>query len=107
MIIILKIPETIEIAGITYKIQIKYPDAPELDYGTCKGSQINSKALITLRNDMEGDIKNQCFIHELVHAILDALAISHTTVTIDERFADSFSQLLYQVIKQLTDEKGE
>lgn len=97
----MKIPEKITIVGIDYEVKEVPINDPKLNYGHMTGSQYSVNQSICLSEDNKGDYKNQVFVHELVHAICDALNISHETIVIDERFVESFSQILYQVIKQL------
>lgn len=97
----MKIPETITVAGIDYSIEEKEPDACELDYGRTTGSQCKGINLICIRETLSGQQKEQTVLHEITHAICDALNVSDRQIWIDERFVESFSQILYQVIKQL------
>jgi hypothetical protein len=97
----MKIPEKLEVAGIVYTLEDVSPDHPELDHGRLRASQVESKAKMYFRNTIEGDVRGQAFTHEMVHAVMDSLGISMCDVTIDERFVESFSQILYQVLKQL------
>lgn len=99
----MKIPDTITVAGITYTVEEKEPDSVELDYGHLRGSQSSLKNLISISNSLNEQQKEQTFLHEVTHSILDALALSEQQVWIDERFVESFSQILFQVVQQLTD----
>ena len=40
-------------------------------------------------------------IHELTHAVNDALNVSFTSIEIDERYVESFSRIWYQILEQL------
>ena len=97
----MKIPKQIEIAGIVYDIEIVKPDDPKLDYGRQMGLQDPKSCSIFLEHRLNEQVEAQVFIHEITHAILDALQISDREIMLDERFVESFSQLLHQVIKQL------
>jgi hypothetical protein len=97
----LKIPNKLDVAGITYKIKQLENEDPKLHYGSSDGIHDITRQLIILKDTLEGDYKNQVLCHEVVHAICDVLNISNETICIDERFVESFSQILYQVIKQL------
>ena len=97
----MKIPKTITIAGIDYKIKDVPPDSSELNYGVYSGSQVVQIATIFLNNTLEGDVKLETFTHEVIHAICDSIGVSQRTIEIDERFVESFSHILLQVIKQL------
>jgi len=97
----MNIPEKLEVAGITYDIKEVPKDDPDLNHGHLTGPQYMVKQWIKLSKENKGDYKGQCFTHEFVHAICDALDISNCNIEINERFVESFSQLLYQVIKQL------
>jgi len=99
----MKIPDTITVAGITYTIEEKEPDAVELDYGRLMGSQCGSHNIICIRKTLNEQQKKQALLHEVTHAICDALHVSDQQIWIDERFVESFSQLLFQVVQQLTE----
>lgn len=98
----MKIPEKLEVAGIVYDVSTVSQNDADLNRGSNAASQYMPFQFIKLSDKYEeGDYKNQSFTHEFTHAILDALDVSHQTIEIDERFVESFSQLLYQILKQL------
>lgn len=99
----MKIPDTITVAGITYKIRRVNPENAKLNYGVYNGMQVKQTSEIFLNNSLTGDQELQTFMHEITHAICDALGITQQGITIDERFTESFSQILLQVVQQLTD----
>lgn len=97
----MKIPEKITIAGIEYTISKIPSNHSDLDYGRLCGSCFFREGFIKIRDDMKPDNENQTLLHELTHLVCDALNISQETIVVDERFVESFSQLWYQIIKQL------
>ena len=97
----MKIPKEIEVAGIVYNIKKVEPEDPNLNHGNLVASQNKMNNLICLSNTLNDQQMGQSFTHEVVHAICDALDVSWEEIKVDERFVESFSQLLYQVIKQL------
>lgn len=97
----MNIPEKITIAGITYKIEEHDQNTPELQYGEMNGQILYNKTLILLNKELSEQQKEMSLIHELAHAVCYALCLSRETITIDERFIESFSQLWYQIIQQL------
>lgn len=97
----MKIPEKLEIRGLIYSIEDHPSDSVHLNNGVCNGTQTKQNCKICLNNQLNQQHKELTFTHETVHAILDALSISDREIMLDERFVESFSQILYQVIKQL------
>ncbi len=97
----MKIPEKLEVAGLVYTIEEHPSDSPMLNHGVLNGAQTKQACQICLNNQLPQQHKEMTFTHEFIHAICDALMISNQNVEIDERFVESFSQILYQVLKQL------
>lgn len=97
----MKIPKKITVAGIEYNINELDPECSELMYGGANGDIAYNTQLISLNKNLTQASKDITFIHEVVHAICHALNLNNQTVEIDERFVESFSQILLQVIKQL------
>lgn len=97
----MNIPNKIEIAGLIYTVKLVNPESAELNYGTLNGSQSKQTCEIFLNELLNGQHLNQSFLHEITHAILDALSISDRETMLDERFVESFSQILHQVTKQI------
>lgn len=97
----MKIPEQLEVGGLVYSVEEHPSDSPMLNHGVLNGSQTKQSCEICLNNQLNQQHKEQTFTHETIHAICDVLSISGQNIEIDERFVESFSQILYQVIKQL------
>lgn len=97
----MNIPKTITIAGIEYSINEVEQESPELHYGGAIGYCDYQKGLINIDKNLKKDIKEVTLIHELTHGVLKSLDLNNETITVDERFVESFSQIWYQVIKQL------
>ena len=96
----MKIPNRIQIAGTKFKV--RYNDAL-LVKENLSGRINHTESTITLaRNTRYGYAVNlieQTFIHELVHGILTTMS---SGLTENEQFVASFSNLMPQVIKQIT-----
>ena len=58
---------TIDICGINYSIEYLEPNSRE---DTFMGRTDPQRAIITINKTMSGDVKNQCLIHEWLHAVL-------------------------------------
>lgn len=97
----MKIPSKITIAGIEYEINKYSSDSPEMHYGTANGYIDYEKTIINLNKNLNEQSIEISLIHELTHSVLLALNIANKDITTDERFVESFSQLWYQIIKQL------
>lgn len=97
----MNIPEKITIAGITYTINEVERESPELHYGGAIGYCDYQKGMINLDKNLKKDVKEVTLVHELIHGVLYSLNLSNETITLDERFVESFSQLLYQIFQQL------
>ncbi len=97
----MKIPKTIQIAGKTIEVIF---DDKLCDEINCWGqSRFNVGEILIQKKsdsiDRKKDHIEQTFIHEIVHWICEVL--HHDELRKDERFTSQFSELLYQVIKQL------
>lgn len=97
----MKIPEKLEVAGITYEIRFVSRDHPKLKALHAVGLHFMEDQTIMIADNLHGDYKNQVFTHELIHGIVEAMDVANDKVIIDEQFVERFSQLLYQVLKQL------
>lgn len=97
----MKIPEKLQVAGMTYTVEDVESDSIKLEYGVYNGAHFEQTLEIFLNKALNEQHKEQTFVHECVHAILDTLQVSNQEIRIDERFVESFSQILYQIIKQL------
>ncbi|MEN6552838.1 MAG: hypothetical protein ABFC34_08120 [Methanobacterium sp.] len=97
----MNIPKTIQIAGIEYKIEKVPFDSPQLNGGAYTGIHAYKEATIYIREDLKGDVLGQVFCHELVHAIFSGMGVDQGEDAPDEVTVESFSQLMFQAIKQL------
>jgi len=93
----LKIPNYIDV--ISQHIDV-YIDNTLDDLGEYSPNENHIK----LKKEHEGvklakDKVNLVFFHEVTHAILDG--IGEEELYVDEKFVEKFSNVLYQVIKQL------
>lgn len=61
------------------------------------GEWIPEKNRIRIKADLAEDRKEQIYMHELTHCILDHL--SYSDLSSDESFVDRFSKALHQVLK--------
>lgn len=81
----MKIPESIKIGGITYKVDI----VEDIDKSDAQGEIDYEKAYIRVKKTNEDSMK-QTFLHELFHAM---------NIDFDEERVEFLSVILYQVIK--------
>ena len=92
----------IQIGGINYKINQVEADSHELVSGTTIGHIYYDKDLIVLAENLTDNRKAQTFVHELTHAVFLAMGYhGNEEVILDEKFVDSFSSYLHQIIEQL------
>jgi hypothetical protein len=91
------IPNKVKIGGITYDV-VQMPAGEYLKPdGNVWGEIFYHKAAIFLESNVADEYKEQCFVHELIHGILNAMG--RTDLRSDEQFVEPFSQVLYQVLK--------
>ena len=97
-----KIPDKIQIAGRTIKIEF---DKKLLSESDCYGESSVTESKITLCNDkrISEETINVTFIHEVFHLILYAMGEEKEFV--NEKFVSKISEMLYQFIKQLSENK--
>ena len=93
-----RIPKQIELAGNTIKIKVM--NDIEMD-GAVGLSKFNQNEIL-VRRKLDGelipiDIRSQTYAHELVHFILHVM--NEHEVNNNEKFVDTFGQLLYQAMK--------
>lgn len=83
----MKIPKQFQLGGVNWTVQ-----TGELieAMGFC---QID-KALIKLNEEIKGDVLEQTFCHELVHAIMFSMGLRDH----DEKFVDGFGTFLHQYL---------
>jgi len=89
------IPNKVKIGGINY--QVCRDKDSELNCGNLDGEIRYSQQEIVLNSKMNGEYAECIFIHEVVHGICNT--IGRNDLRVDERFIESFSQCLYQVLK--------
>ena len=91
----MKIPKRIKVGGVIYKVkQVKKINRIDENHGKTVGLWNSEKAVIYLDKNLEKQMKEQCFIHELFHALFDHCAIEQ-----NEDKVDLLSTALYMVIK--------
>lgn len=91
-----KIPKTFQLFGSDWKVKYNNDRLVDLGFqGLCEYPQ----SLITLykSSNIPIDELNSTFLHELTHAILEAM--NRDDLTSDENFVEIFSKLLYQYFK--------
>ena len=87
------IPKTFQLFGHTFKVV----QPPKVDAQKSLGECNSSTNIIKLRRSLKKESKEQVYLHELVHAILDSL--SYDELSDDEVFVDQFSKALHQILK--------
>ena len=97
----MKIPDNITIGGQI--IDVKLID--HLDNG-CLGQISLGESEIIIAQNFNGrkqhqESINSTFIHEIIHGILDTMG--ETELSNNEKFVNTFSGYLYQLIKQIKD----
>ncbi|NHZ86532.1 MAG: hypothetical protein GWP19_11750 [Planctomycetia bacterium] len=98
----MKIPDKIQIAGRIF--DIVYNNELNNEYGS--SAEINpDKCKIIIQGNCKGNERNQqsiyiSFLHEIIHAI--SKISGNRKLYEDEQFTEQFTELLYQVIKQIT-----
>jgi Zn-dependent peptidase ImmA (M78 family) len=88
------IPETVNVAGINYKVIEK--EYIEINGGrNYQGSCSYHNGQIEVLNDLHKDRKEQVFVHELVHAIFHEAGFEEQ----DEDMVNRLGIVFYQVLK--------
>jgi hypothetical protein len=101
----MKIPSEIQIAGRTYKIE--YDENHDTDQGY-NATLIVDRCKIVLQPDCKGHKRDKqsleiSFLHEIIHAI--SRATGDRQLYENEKFTEQWAELLYQVIKQIENNK--
>ena len=95
----MKIPKTLKVGGIVYKIiEKKMLDGEESKFsGVAKHRQAEIKIALSDNEGMPYDRQKyeECFMHELLHCVDDI----YNNQAIEEKMIDRLSQGLYQVLK--------
>lgn len=94
----IRIPEAIEIGGITYVVKF----VEELPG---QAAQINFlEGVIRLRSDMGDEVSFLSFMHEIFHGIIQAQNhFPDQMIYNDENFTETSAQMLTSVFKQIYD----
>ena len=88
------LPSKVIVAGVTYTIEEK--EYVEInDNANALGSCTYDKALIEVKSTMSDERKEEVFVHELFHAILNEAGFDGH----DEDLVNRASKVLYQVMK--------
>lgn len=90
-----QVPKEFQLLGRTYKISQPVKVDSEKSLGECKSDM----GIIRVRRNLKKELKEHTFLHEVTHAILDSLG--YDKLSNDEKFVDSFSGALYQVLKTM------
>lgn len=83
------IPKKFELAGTTWKVL-------ETEHLVNCGQCHVNEATIKLDKKLPTDVKEQSFLHELVHAILYTMG---DNTEHDEKFVDAMAHMLHQYLK--------
>jgi len=84
----MKIPKEFQLGGLTWVVK----DGQTIEaMGFCQ----LDKGLIRLSEEIKGDVLEQTFCHELVHAIMFSMGLRDH----DEKFVDGFGTFLHQYLK--------
>lgn len=86
------IPSKVNVAGIEYDI-LEFEEIDD-DPGTL-GTCLYQKSLIKIKNNISINRKEQTFVHELLHAIINESGYNEQ----DEDLVNRVSIVLYQVLK--------
>lgn len=95
----IRIPEAIEIGGITYLVEFD----KELPGG--RAAQIHFlEGIITIRPDMGDEVTFLSFMHEIVHGVMQSMNhFPDQMIYNDEDFTERTAQLMTSVFKQIMD----
>ncbi|MGN2371816.1 hypothetical protein ACTFJW_17540 [Clostridium cagae] len=88
----MNIPSKVKIGGIPYKV-IECSNPSEED-SNIDGRIIYHKQELRLKNDMAPEYKENIFIHEIIHGILELIGVEQ-----DENLVIRLSNSVHQVIK--------
>jgi hypothetical protein len=94
------LPDTVKVGPIEFQIeQVPCPTVPnpegEDEEPISVYGKINFKrALITIDSELEASMKWQCFLHEVVHAILETVGMAGTDGGLEEGEVDALAYML-------------
>lgn len=107
----MRIPPTLKIAGITYEvlynkgtIRTEDEDGQEIEIDTL--ANVNFlECTINLSKDLNEQVMDLSFMHEVVHAILFAMGyqLGRDQMNNDEIFVEGFAQVMLQVVEQIVE----
>lgn len=97
----MKIPNNFKL--FNHKITVKNYDHLIRDTTHCGESRYNWKEIVLDNNGLR-TFKEQTFLHEVVHMILDHM--NEGQLSQDEKFVNTFSELLYQFLETSEYKKG-
>ena len=107
----MRIPPTLKIAGITYEvcynngsIKTEDEDGKMIEIDTVANVNFID-CTINLSTDLNEQVMDLSFMHEVVHAILFAMGYqaNHSKMENDEVFVEGFGQLMLQVVNQIVE----
>lgn len=79
-----------------YRLRVVVMDEDEWQHEDAAGFYDPDRQLIAIRETRNSDVALHVFLHEVTHAIL--MALNHDELSRDEKFVDTFSGLLAQVL---------
>lgn len=90
----MRIPRQFQLGGTTWKVEQVHPLMGAM------GATFNGQALVQLDKELPQQVKEQTFLHEVVHAILFSMGKPSTEH--DEVFVDGFATFLHQFLTSQT-----
>lgn len=90
------VPDKVKVGGINY--QVRFKDTVVVNGRDSLGSCSSDMAEIEISNTQSIDRKEETFVHELFHAILNEAGFKNH----DEELVERVSKVLYQVLKDNT-----
>ena len=92
----MNITSSVKIGGITYKV--KECAAPSEEDPNVDGQILYSKQELRLKSEMAEEYKENVFIHEIIHGVLELIGVEQ-----DENLVIRLSNAIHQVIKDNPD----
>jgi hypothetical protein len=97
------IPASFQLAGHTIKVAV-IPAKRWRHGADCDGIWLPSTYQIQIHGRCKGTHRQQVFVHEMTHALLDVAG--HDTLSRDEAFVDRIAQLLTQALTTFESRKA-
>ena len=95
------IPKNFEVAGKIINVEINSNhSSAQKTYGQCLYDQNRIILDDYIKSNLNKQVIEQTFIHEIIHMI-NAILSKNNTICDDEEYVNPLSELLYQVIKQI------